>query len=78
MSPSTPHSLSADACRAARAILRWSVADLVHAGAVSPNSVQKIEAGESVRQNTLDRIIQAFAVNGVEVLPGGAQRQVKG
>ena len=66
--------LSPDACRAARAILRWSVADLVREGYVSPNSIQKVEAGEPVRDATIERIIKAFERHGVEVLPEGAQR----
>lgn len=76
MANETPHSsLSPDACRAARAILRWSVADLVREGYVSPNSVQKVEAGEPVRETTIARIVNAFARHGVEVLPEGARRR---
>lgn len=67
--------LTPDACRAARAILRWSVADLVREARVSPNSIQKIEAGETVRQATSERIVDAFEAHGIEVLPGGAQRR---
>jgi predicted transcriptional regulator len=70
--------LSPEACRAARAILRWSVADLVHEANVSPNSVQKIEAGDTVRQATVDRIVSAFERNGVEPLCCGAQRKALG
>lgn len=72
--PTTSSLLSPDACRAARAILRWSVADLVQNANVSPNSIQKVEAGEGVRQSTIDRILGAFERAGVEVLPEGARR----
>ncbi|HYG27634.1 MAG TPA: helix-turn-helix transcriptional regulator [Caulobacteraceae bacterium] len=76
MSADTSHPpLSPEACRAARAILRWSVADLVHEANVSPNSVQKIESGDPVRQTTVDRIISAFKRNGVETVGYGAQRK---
>lgn len=37
--------LTAAACRAARALLDWSVADLVREASVSPNAVAKVEGG---------------------------------
>jgi predicted transcriptional regulator len=67
--------LSAEACRAARGILRWSIADLVHSAYVSPNSVQKVESGERVRRETAERIVHAFEQQGLELLPRGAQRR---
>ena len=67
--------LTPEACRAARGILRWSIADLVHSAYVSPNSVQKIESGASVRRQTTERIVQAFQQQGLELLPRGAQRR---
>ena len=67
--------LTADACRAARGILRWSIADLVHSAYVSPNSVQKVESDEPVRRETAERIVHAFEQQGLELLPGGAQRR---
>jgi predicted transcriptional regulator len=73
--PAPRPSLSPDSCRAARALLRWSVADLVREASVSPNSVQKVEAGDPVRQATIDRILTAFERNGVETLRCGAQRR---
>ncbi|HEX6859558.1 MAG TPA: hypothetical protein VF138_05075 [Caulobacteraceae bacterium] len=68
--------LTADACRAARAILRWSIADLVREAHVSPNSIQKIEQDEPVRPATADRIVRTFDENGIAVLPSGASRKV--
>ena len=73
--PDPEPGLSADTCRAARALLRWSVADLVREASVSPNSIQKVESGDTVRQATVGRILGAFQRNGVETLRCGAQRR---
>lgn len=70
MSENSP--LSAPACRAARALLGWSQADLVAKAGVSPNTVAKVEAGERVRASTAARLLAAFAAAGVELLNGGA------
>jgi ribosome-binding protein aMBF1 (putative translation factor) len=74
--------LTAAACRAGRALLAWSQADLVAAASVSPNTVAKVEAGETVREATAARIVHAFASHGVEILngdaPGARMRPGKG
>jgi transcriptional regulator with XRE-family HTH domain len=64
--------LTPQSCRAGRALLGWSQADLVSAAKVSPNTVAKVEAGEDVRDATAEKIVQAFADNGVEILNGDA------
>lgn len=70
MSDNAP--LSAPACRAARALLGWSQADLVTKAGVSPNTVAKVEAGEEVRASTAARLMAAFEAAGVELLNGGS------
>jgi transcriptional regulator with XRE-family HTH domain len=70
MSENAP--LSAPACRAARALLGWSQADLVAKAKVSPNTVAKVEAGEEVRAVTAARLLAVFDAHGVELLNGGA------
>lgn len=64
--------LTAPGLRAARGILGWSQADVVSRAQVSPNTVAKIEAGGSVRDDTSQKIVAAFAAHGVEILNGDA------
>lgn len=62
--------LSAESCRAARALLDWSAKDLCREAKVSPNTVVKLEAGEGVREAPKARIIEAFERHGIELLNG--------
>jgi transcriptional regulator with XRE-family HTH domain len=64
--------LTAPACRAGRALLGWSVADLVREAKVSPNTVTKIESDSAggVREDTAARIVAAFERHGVEITNG--------
>jgi transcriptional regulator with XRE-family HTH domain len=64
--------LSPEACRAGRALLGWSQGDLVKAAAVSPNTVAKVEAGETVRAATAAKLVAAFDTAGVMILNGDA------
>ena len=64
--------LNGSSCRAARALLRWSSADLVERANVSPNTVAKIEADEVVRPSTLARIQAALEAAGVDILNGNS------
>lgn len=64
--------LNATSCKAARAILGWSTADLVREAKVSPNTVVKLEAGEPVGSDPKARIAAAFEANGVELLNGNS------
>lgn len=62
--------LTAAACRAARALLNWSVRDLQAAAGVSPNTVATIEADGSVRAETAQKIVDAFRAHSVEITNG--------
>lgn len=64
--------LTPEACRAARALLRWSVRDLMREAGASPNTVTKFEGGGEIRPETAAKIVAAFARYGVEVLGDGA------
>jgi predicted transcriptional regulator len=60
--------LSGDACRAGRALLRWSVLELAHQAKVSPNTIVKLENGAAIRPKSAMRIRARFAHEGVELL----------
>jgi transcriptional regulator with XRE-family HTH domain len=62
--------LTGPACRAARALLAWTVPDLIRAAGVSPNTVNKVETGGAVRPETEAKLIAAFAAHGVEITNG--------
>jgi transcriptional regulator with XRE-family HTH domain len=60
--------LSGAACRAGRALLKWSMLDLAHEAKVSPNTIVKLENGGVIRQRSAMRIRARFAREGVELL----------
>ena len=64
--------LTAPACRAARALLGWSMRDLRERAGVSLPTIQAIEAGGDFRASTADKIMDAFNTEGVEILNGDA------
>jgi len=62
--------LTGTSCRAARAILRWSSADLVREANVSPNTVARIEADQEVRESTRAKVQAVLEARGIEILNG--------
>lgn len=62
--------LTGPACRAARALLGWSMRDLAREAGVSLPTVQAIEAGGDYRASTGEKITDAFAANRVEITNG--------
>jgi transcriptional regulator with XRE-family HTH domain len=72
--------LSGEACRAARALLRWSVLELAHQAHVSPNTIVKLENGRPVRDRSAMRIRARFAREQVELLdePAPGARLLRG
>jgi predicted transcriptional regulator len=70
--------LLADQIRGARALLRWSQADLAEAADVSVETIKRLElmAGElKTRLETVTRIKTALEMGGIEFVPengGGA------
>jgi len=65
-----PSKLSPEACRAGRAILRWSVAKLSERAGVRRNTLAKVENGGPIPAAHHGRIIAAFEAAGVEILDG--------
>ena len=63
--------LTPESCRAARALLRWSVRDLGEASSVRFETISIFEStNRPMRQGTASKIIAAFEVRGVELLNG--------
>lgn len=65
-----PSKLTAEACRAGRALLKWGVRDLAREAGVGSETVRQIEAGRPYRETTAKRIVDAFAAAGVEITNG--------
>ena len=53
----------------ARVALSWGVRDLAAAAKVSPNTIARLERGETLYPRTLDVIRTAFEAAGVEFIP---------
>ena len=62
--------LTAAACRAGRALLRWTVRDLMREAQVSPNTVTSLEGGGTVRPETEAKILSAFERHRVQITNG--------
>lgn len=62
--------ISPAACRAARAILRWSLDDLSERVGITRDSLSRFEVGVTgpMRASNQSKLIAAFADAGVEVL----------
>lgn len=73
--------LAPEACRAARAILRWSTEDLARESSVAGTTINRLENGLPSRASTEARLVATFAAHGVEILNGdapGARMKPKG
>jgi len=62
--------LTPEACRAARALLRWGVRDLAAAAGISQTTVVQFEAGRPHQTSTPDAIVTAFQRSNVEITNG--------
>ena len=61
--------LNPQACRAARALLRWSMRDLAKAAGVSLETVLRVEqGGGTFKPETLTKLRTAFAAEGVDLI----------
>lgn len=61
--------LNPAACRAARALLRWSMRDLAKAAGVSLETVLRIEQGSGpFKPETLSKLSAAFTARGVDLV----------
>lgn len=62
-------SLTPDACRAARGILKWSMLDLANKATVSVGTILRFERGDAKPwAGNLEKIVAAFARHGVQVI----------
>ncbi len=67
-------SLTASQCRAARALLDWTQADLASGACVSPGTIRGFEAGQRVlHRATATAIRQALEAAGVVLLGADAE-----
>ena len=62
--------LTPEACRAARAILKWSMRDLADSADVAFSTVNLLEKGNPIRPTTAEKIVAAFAAHSVEITNG--------
>ncbi len=62
--------LTGAACRAGRALLKWSMRDLADASGVSLPTILKLENDGTVSADTAGKIEATFAAQGVEITNG--------
>lgn len=62
--------LTPEACRAGRAILKWSVRELATKAGTSPSTIHLAEKGNPIRELTEKKILAAFSEASVEVISG--------
>jgi transcriptional regulator with XRE-family HTH domain len=62
--------MNAMQCRMARAALQWSVRDLAEAAKVATGTVVRMEAGEALKERTIEAMQRAFEEQGVEFTNG--------
>jgi len=63
--------LNPDNLRAAMALLRWTAADLAEHAETSEPTVNRLLAGQNVRESTREKIALAINRAGVELFNGG-------
>lgn len=70
MTDAASPNLTAPACRAARALLGWSLDDLAQRVGISRDSISRFEGGRPMRDGNRQTIGETFAAHGVEILNG--------
>ncbi|WP_417497199.1 helix-turn-helix domain-containing protein [Maricaulis sp.] len=60
--------LTAEACRAGRALLGWGLEDLAGASGIAAGTLSRIENGRTMRAGTMKKLVDAFGANGVEIV----------
>lgn len=63
--------LTAAQCRAARALLGWSAADLAQAGGFGIMTVKRLEGGQVVNAASMDRVVSTLKAAGVTFIGKG-------
>lgn len=65
--------ITPQACRAARALLGWSMRDLASQSGVSLGAVNRLESGEATpRRGTAKKVVDSFLTNGVQIVDEAA------
>lgn len=62
-----PPKLTPEACRAGRAVLRWTVSNLADQAGVRRGMIAKVENGGPLTSECSERIVTAFRSAGVEI-----------
>lgn len=60
--------MNAIQCRLARVALGWGVRDLAREAGVAPQTISRLEAGENLRVNKVDRIQKVLEDAGIEFI----------
>lgn len=60
--------LTPESCRAARAILNWSIRDLSVASKVIPAAINQLESGREINPEDTEKIISTFVEHNIEIL----------
>lgn len=63
--------LTAAQCRAARAYLGWTAADVAAAAGVGIMTVKRLEGGQPMNAASIGKIVGAFAAGGVTFIAAG-------
>lgn len=58
-------------CRAARALLDWSIGDLAAAASVGVMTVNRFEGGQPVRSASIDKLEATLATAGITFVANG-------
>lgn len=77
MSDDSPE-LTPEACRAARALLKWSVRDLGAKAGMTGESISAFENGRPMREGNRAKLLEIFDAHGIAILNGdspGARRR---
>ena len=60
--------LTAEACRAGRALLGWGLDDLAAASGIAAGTLSRFENGRPMRRGSLERVMSAFSTHHVEII----------
>lgn len=63
--------LTAAQCRAARAYLRWTAAEVAAAAGTGIMTIKRLEGGEAINAGSVAKIVEAFATAGVTFITAG-------
>ncbi len=65
--------LTPEMCRAARALLNWKASQLAGAAGLGRATVERFEAGGTVRMSSVEAMLQALQDAGLEFIPAGGK-----